>query len=240
MWKGASINKHKVLHECLKCLKQQYAILPLIYLNSSMLPLHLTNGCLLTDRSNLPFPCLGLCKSLMWLGWEMPGERRGCLARDKFATSWTHSPQQPPVQATVTPGKPRRVAILKPLVWLVNFDQPFVLNIGRWLIKNIMLMGYILGGLFQTWNSALPASQIVVLTQMRQRGKGGAEEGIPQADFASEEDVGRSTASVHGLCAWGLSRKDCKASKWLSWLVPKHIKVKEIKFLWCVFTFWKT
>lgn len=68
-------------------------------LNSSMLPLHLTNGCQLTDRSNLPFPCLGLCKSLMWLGWGMPGERWGCLARDKFATSWTHSPQQPPVQA---------------------------------------------------------------------------------------------------------------------------------------------
>lgn len=43
----------------------------------------------------------------------------------------------------------------------MNFNPPSVLNIGRWLIKNIMLMGYILGGLFQTWNSAFPASQIV-------------------------------------------------------------------------------
>lgn len=171
----------------------------------------------------------------------------GCQVRDEGALLETNLPLLeliPPSsllyrQATVTPGKSCRVTILKPLLWLVNFDQPFMLNVGRWLIKNIMLMGYILGGLFQTWNSALPASQIVVLTQMRQWGKGGAEEGIPQAGFATKENVGRSTASVHGLCAWGLSRKDCKASKWLSWFVPKHIKVKEIKFLWWFSTFWK-
>lgn len=54
------------------------------------------------------------------------------------------------VRATVTPGKLHGVTILKPLLWLVNFDPPLVLNVGRWLIKNTMLMGYILGGLFQT------------------------------------------------------------------------------------------
>lgn len=50
----------------------------------------------------------------------------------------------------------------------VNFDLPLVLNFGRWFIKSIMLMGCILGPLFQTWNRALPASQIVVLMQTRQ------------------------------------------------------------------------
>ena len=209
-------------------------------LNSNKLPLHLANGCLVTNRSNLPSPHLGLCKSLTRLGWGMPGECWGCLDRDEFATFWTNSPQQPPVQAAVTTGKLCRVTILKPLLWLVNFDPPLVLNIGRWLTKNIMLMGYILGGLFQTWNSALPASQIVVSTQMRQWGNRGPEEGIPQAGFVTEESGSRSTASVHGLCARGLSRKDCKDGKWLSWLVPNRIKVKEIKFLWRSFTFWKT
>lgn len=110
-----------------------------------------------------------------------------------------------------------------------NFDLPLVLNIGRWLIRYIMLKGYSLRGLFQTWSSSFPAPQ----TQRRQWGNRGPEEGIPQAGFATKENS-RSTASDHGLCAEGLSIKDCKASKWLSWLVPKRLKVKEIKFLWCL------
>lgn len=65
--------------------------------NSSMLPLHLANGWLLTNRSNLPSRCLDLCESLTWLGWGMPGECRGHLARDEFATSKTHSPMSSPL-----------------------------------------------------------------------------------------------------------------------------------------------
>lgn len=49
-----------------------------------------------------------------------------------------------PVQVNVTPGKMHRVTSLKPLLWIVNFDPPLVLNTGRWLIKNIMVMGYVL------------------------------------------------------------------------------------------------
>lgn len=111
-----------------------------------MLPLQVTNSFLLTDGSNLFPPHLSLCRTLIGLGW-------GCQVSAEGALLELNLPFLeliiPPVQVSVTPDKLHRVISLKVLLWIVNFYPPLVLNIGRWLIKNRMVMGYVLDGLFQ-------------------------------------------------------------------------------------------
>lgn len=110
-----------------------------LILNSNVLPLQVTNGFLLTDGSNLPPPHLSLCRSLMWLAWGCQASAEGALLEVNLPFLELIYPGTP-VQGSVTPDKLHRVTSLKPLLWIVNFDPPLVLNIGRWLMKNIMVM----------------------------------------------------------------------------------------------------
>lgn len=233
MWKGTGVSRCQVLHECWK----QCVYCRSFILNSSMLLPRVANGYLLTRLFKPPSPAPGHVRGGPTSGmgddrWvlRVPCLRWICHFSNSFLPAapctghWHH-------------WHIAECHRFKILAAACEFCSAFSVKHWQVAYKNIMLMGYILWGLFQTLNSASPASQIVVLTQTRQSrqwGNGRPEEGIPQASkegFAIKKAL-PSTASVCGLCAQGLSRKDCKVSKLLSWLVQNHIKVKQIKSLW--------
>lgn len=148
MWKCSLVNKHHVFPECWEQDHTQPVphCCSLILKSKIVLLLHVTNGFLLVQPS-LPHTSACAGASCGWGGnarWVLmvPCLRQIC----HFLNSFTPAP---PVQGSVTPDKLHRVTSLKPLLWIVNFDPPLVLDIGRWLIKNIMVMGYVLDELFQ-------------------------------------------------------------------------------------------
>lgn len=135
----------------------------------------------------------------------MPCLRQIC----HFLNSFTLAP---PVQDSVTPDKLRRVNNLKPLLWIVKFDLPSVLNTGRWLIKNIMVMGYVLDGLFQALK---PGSEGVA----GQR-KAFLKPVLPPSKMLADPQSQSMVCVLRGCLG--------RASKWVGdfhGLFPKHIKV---------------
>lgn len=196
MWKGDRVNKHHVLHECSKkdCMQNMSYCCSFI-LKSNML---LANGCLLIHPSNLPSPCLGLCETLTWLEWGMPVSAGGAL----LGRNLPHFELIPPSTLCARHchhQQTLRGRYLKNLAVPHEFWSTLLLNIGRWLIKNMTLMECILGGFFQTWNCALPASQIVILTWTRQWGKGGQRKAFLKLTLPL-----RKMLEVHSFSLWSV------------------------------------